>query len=109
MNKKHFKAGTYTIEILRFDPTIDSEPYFKKYRVPIEFGMSVTNVLDYIYDNIDSSIAYYANCHESVCGRCALLVNGKRKLACAELVTSNTTLEPLPNKKVVRDLVVEGL
>jgi len=109
MNKKHFKAGTYTIEILRFDPTTDSDPYIKKYMVPIVFGMSVTNVLDYIYDNLDSSIAFYANCHESVCGRCGLFVNGERKLACTELVTGNIKLEPLPDKKVIRDLVVEGV
>jgi succinate dehydrogenase/fumarate reductase iron-sulfur protein len=109
MVKKSFKPGTYTMKILRFDPTVNSEPYFQEYRVPISLGTSVTNVLDYIYDNLDSSIAYYTNCHKSICGRCILMVNGRRRLACTELVTGDSVLKPLPDHKVVRDLVVEGI
>jgi succinate dehydrogenase/fumarate reductase iron-sulfur protein len=109
MDKKSFEPGTYNIKILRFDPTKDSEPRFQEYSVPISLGTSVTNVLDYIYDNLDSSIAYYANCHKSICGRCLLMVDGKRRLACTELVTGDTVLKPLPDHKVVRDLVVEGI
>jgi succinate dehydrogenase/fumarate reductase-like Fe-S protein len=71
--------------------------------------MSVTNVLDYIYENLDSSLAYYTSCHRGVCGRCLMIVNGKTRLACIELVTDNLTLNPLPNHRVIRDLVVEGV
>ena len=96
------------VKIQRFDPTINKKPYYQKYKIPMTFGLSVSNVLDFIYNNIDSSIAYYANCHKNICGRCGVHVNGVNKLACTELVTGNITLEPLPHRIVIRDLVVEG-
>jgi len=109
VGKKRFQSRIITVKCFRLDPSVDSRRRYQEYKVPLVFGMSVTNVLDFIYDNIDCSLAYYANCHRGVCGRCAMLVNGKRRLACTELVTDDVTLEPLPGYRVVRDLVVEGI
>ena len=67
-------------------------------------GMSVTNILNYIYENVDSSIAFNVNCHRGVCRQCTLIVNGKKCLSCTELVTGDITIEPL-KKEIVRDLV----
>lgn len=109
MGKKRFQPRIITVKCFRLDPSVDSEPRYQKYEVLLVFGMSVTNVLDFIYDNLDCSLAYYANCHRGVCGRCAVFVNGKRRLACTELVIGDVTLDPLPGYRVVRDLVVEGI
>ncbi|MHA2428500.1 MAG: 2Fe-2S iron-sulfur cluster-binding protein [Candidatus Hermodarchaeia archaeon] len=109
MTKPKVDRSVVLVRCFRFDPSIDREHQYQEYEVPIEFGVSVMNVLDYIYENMDGSIAYYSNCQRGICGRCAMLVDGRRVLACIEMVTGDLTLEPLPGHRVVRDLVVEGI
>lgn len=105
MVKKDFKPRQISVKCFRFEPLKDVAPHFDEFTVPLTFGMSVTNVLDYIYENIDGSIAYFTNCRRGICGRCGLKVNGRIVLACTEIVTDNIILEPLDSKKIVRDLV----
>ncbi len=55
-------------------------------------------------------VAYESNCLEEVCGSCAMLINGKARMACSALVDSldqPIRLEPLTKFPVVRDLVVD--
>ncbi|WP_096636475.1 2Fe-2S iron-sulfur cluster-binding protein [Clostridium cochlearium] len=74
-------------------------------------NITVMDLLDYISLHEDSSIAYYKHsaCYHGICGRCTLLVNGKPKLACTESISNydNIQLEPLKNRKLIRDLVTE--
>src|SRR6476646_894940 len=49
-------------------------------------------------------ITYDSNCLEEVCGSCAMLINGKARMACSALVDS---LEPLSKFPLVRDLAVD--
>ena len=109
MAKPRVEPGIISVRCFRFDPSVDREPRYQEYEMPVEFGVSVMNVLDYIYENLDGSLAYYSNCQRGICGRCAMLVEGRRVLACTEMVTGDVTLEPLPGRMVVRDLVVEGI
>jgi succinate dehydrogenase/fumarate reductase iron-sulfur protein len=109
VTKPRVERGVALVRCFRFDPSVDGDPRYQEYEVPIEFGMSVMNVLDYIYENLDGSLAYYSNCQRGICGRCAMLVEARRALACTEMVTGDVTLEPLPGRRVVRDLVVEGI
>ncbi len=97
------------VRVLRSDPSNAVKPHFDEYEVPIVRGMSVTNVLSYIYENLDSSLAYYGNCHRGVCGRCVITINGKRSKACTKLSSGDLTLEPIAKRKVIRDLIVEGI
>ena len=80
---------------------------YQVYEVPLGFMMSVLDVLDYIYENIDGSLAYYSHtaCRRGVCGRCALMINGVARLACQTPVNGDITVEPLPKLTVIRDLV----
>jgi succinate dehydrogenase/fumarate reductase iron-sulfur protein len=107
--KPKFEPQEILVKIQRFDPSREQTPRYQEYAVPLVFGMSVMNILDFIYENLDESLAYYSNCHRGLCGRCGMLVNGKAKLACAELVTDDLILEPLTRRRVIRDLVVEGV
>lgn len=93
--------------MFRFDPHANKEPRYQTYEVPLVEGMSVLDVLDYIYENLDSSLAYYdhAACRYGVCGRCTLVVNGRACVACQTPVTGDITIEPVPKSKIVRDLV----
>lgn len=98
------------VTVARFNPAMDSSPHYQTYEVPLEPRMTVMDVLDYIYENLDPSIAYYshASCHRRVCARCNVTVNGKAGLSCHTEVTGDITIDPLPRLKVIRDLVVEG-
>lgn len=82
---------------------------FIEYSVPVQDGdmVSVMNILEYIYQNIDSTLAFFhhAACKQAACGRCLVKVNGKVTLACKQAVTQDEiTVEPW-NDNVVRDLI----
>jgi succinate dehydrogenase / fumarate reductase, iron-sulfur subunit len=55
-------------------------------------------------------VSYESNCLEEVCGSCAMVINGKAKMACTALVDAleqPIRIEPLTKFPVVRDLVVD--
>jgi succinate dehydrogenase / fumarate reductase iron-sulfur subunit len=55
-------------------------------------------------------ITYDSNCLEEVCGSCAMLINGKAKMACSALVDQleqPIRIEPLSKFPLVRDLAVD--
>jgi succinate dehydrogenase/fumarate reductase iron-sulfur protein len=95
------------VTVFRYDPAVDKEPYPQTYDVPVVGGMSVMDALDYIYENLDSTVAYFdhAACQQAICRRCTLSINGRPGLACQTLVEGDVTLKPLSKFPVVRDLV----
>jgi succinate dehydrogenase / fumarate reductase iron-sulfur subunit len=55
-------------------------------------------------------ITYDSNCLEEVCGSCAMLINGRARMACSALVDKleqPIRLEPLSKFPVIRDLAVD--
>jgi len=55
-------------------------------------------------------ITYDSNCLEEICGSCAMLINGKARMACSALVDQleqPIRLEPLTKFPLVRDLSVD--
>jgi succinate dehydrogenase/fumarate reductase iron-sulfur protein len=105
-------ADIVTAKILRYDPSIDDEPHFETYEVPwIEDEANFMNglqILHYIYEEIDP-IGYDFNCRGGICGRCAMMIDGKPQLACFTNMEKNGThtFEPLKGLPVIRDLVVD--
>lgn len=99
---------TIRVKISRFNPEIEKESGFASYNVPITAGMSVLDVLDYIYSNLDSSLSYYSSCHRGYDACCLVVVNGKTTRACTTPATDDLTIEPMRNRKVLKDLVVES-
>jgi len=95
-------------KVFRFDPSVDGEPYFKNYKVPLALGMSAMDVLDYIYHNLDGTISYYdhAGCSLGICAKCTGRINGKPGLLCQTIVQGDVTLEPVSESRVLKDLVV---
>jgi len=100
---------TVAVKVFRFDPSVDKEPYYKRYEVPYEKGMSAMSALDYIYLNLDSTLAYYdhAACDLGICGRCTGKINGKVALFCQTVIQEDITLEPLSKSKIIKDLVAQ--
>lgn len=101
--------GTVEIRVHRFDPAADKSGHYQTYEIPLVQGMSVMDALDYIYENLDGSLAYYdhAACNQGICRRCLVRINGETGLMCQTLVTGDITLDPLPRFDVVRDLVTK--
>jgi succinate dehydrogenase/fumarate reductase-like Fe-S protein len=98
-----------SVKVFRFNPSLDKEPYYQTYEVPFEKGMSAMTALDYIYQNLDGTVAYYdhAGCDLGICARCTGMINGKPGLFCQTLLEGNVTLEPLSKSKVLKDLVIK--
>lgn len=100
--------------IKRFDPQKDKSPSYKEYRVVIEKGATVLDVLNYIKWTQDGTLTFRMSCRSAICGSCAVRVNGRSMLACNTQVSdvinsdNNTvTIEPLKNLTVIKDLVVD--
>jgi fumarate reductase iron-sulfur subunit len=105
MSGKMIKA-----KVFRFDPSVEKTPRYQIYELPLQKGMSAMEVLDYIYQNLDSSIGYYdhAACALGVCGKCTGKINGRPGLLCRTEVAGDVALDPLNESKVVRDLICRG-
>lgn len=96
------------MKVFRFNPEKDSEPKFVEYCVPFEEGASVLLSLRYIYENLDASLAYRDYfCKTNQCGMCLMQINGKIAYACNRKMEDNIKVEPFPNRRVIRDLVVD--
>jgi succinate dehydrogenase / fumarate reductase iron-sulfur subunit len=95
-------------------------------------GMSVLEALFHVQERQDGSLCFRYSCRGAVCGSCAMLINKVPRLACRTQVSDagnevnvdavrrespdspvrkvaadDILVEPLPNMKVMRDLVVD--
>ena len=68
---------------------------------------TLLELLTQIKTTQDPTLSFASGCRSSVCGSCAMRVNGKEVLACAYKPESGDVVEPLRNVPVVRDLVVD--
>jgi fumarate reductase (CoM/CoB) subunit B len=102
-------AESVKVKIFRYDPDVDEEPRYETYEVPYTEGMVVLDVLNYIYENVDGTLAYRWACRAGQCGSCAVIINGKPRIACRTPVEKEkaVTITPLLQFPVVRDLVVD--
>ena len=82
---------------------------WERYDVPFEAGQSVLDGLRWIRANRDPSLAIRFSCiNANACKECMLELDGKTVYACtARLEPREMQVAPLPNKKLVRDLLTE--
>ena len=97
------------VTVTRCDQSQSPATREQTFRVPISEGMTVLQALDYIYENLDPTLAYYDHgvCAHGTCKRCLLLVDGESVLACRRRVTTDVHVAPLAKFRVVKDLVHE--
>ena len=105
-------AEIMEIEVLRYRPEEDNEPWTQRYQVPFTHEMSILEALTYIKDQMDSTLSYRWSCRMAICGSCGMMVNGKPKLGCKTFLRDYISegkfrLEPLANFPIERDLVVD--
>lgn len=104
------KKDTVKVNIKRYDPE-NRRIYTSSYDVPRGSKLRVLDFLDYIFENIDPSLAYRRHlCKAKMCNACLMMVNGKPRFACWEIVPDGQheiSLSPLKGKTVLKDLVVD--
>lgn len=71
--------------------------------------MSVLDALRWIRMNLDSNLAIRYSCiNANACKTCMALVNGEVEYTCiAKLMPTTRTVEPLPKRRLIRDLVTD--
>ncbi len=108
--------STIKVEIKR-QATPDAPAKTEKFEIPYRPNMNITSLLGEIALNPTTTdgtattpISYDSNCLEEICGSCAMLINGKARMACSALVDKleqPIRLAPLSKFPVVRDLAVD--
>ena len=109
-------ANNVIIKIKRQN-TPDSKSYWEEFELLYKPGRNVTSALMEIAANPvtrdgkkTTPITYDSNCLEEVCRSCAMLVNGKARMACSALLDNldqPIRLEPFSKFPVVRDLATD--
>ncbi|HET8563021.1 MAG TPA: 2Fe-2S iron-sulfur cluster-binding protein [Candidatus Binatia bacterium] len=80
---------------------------YDEFAIPYEEGMSVLDALRWVRGHLDSTLAIRYSCiNANACKTCMVLVDGEVEYACtARLRRGTITVEPLPKRPVIRDLV----
>jgi len=97
--------------------TPTSASYWEEFELAWHPGMNVISSLMEIAANPvtregkpTAPITYDSNCLEEVCGSCAMLINGRARMACSALIDNlqqPVRVEPFKKFPVVRDLAVD--
>lgn len=106
----------------------DAAPYIQAYRLEADPGSTVLDCLNQIKWEQDGTLAFRKNCRNTICGSCAMRINGRSALACKEKVGSEVermqaiattnpdtapsplpslTIAPMGNMPIIKDLVVD--
>jgi succinate dehydrogenase/fumarate reductase-like Fe-S protein len=82
---------------------------YETFEVPFEPGQTVLDGLRWIRSHVDPGLAVRYSCiNANACKECMMRVDGETVYACtARLAAQEMTLEPLPNKRLIQDLVTE--
>jgi succinate dehydrogenase/fumarate reductase-like Fe-S protein len=80
-----------------------------RYAVPYTPGQSVLDGLIYVRSHLDPTLSMRHSCiNANSCKECMIVIDGKIGYACTtRLEPREMSLEPLPNKAHLRDLVTE--
>ncbi len=107
------------LQISRKQPGVEARS--QVYRLNAEPGQTILDCLNEIKWHHDGSLAFRKNCRNTICGSCAMQINGRSALACKENIQGElarasadpTTglpvlqIAPLGNLPVIKDLVVD--
>ncbi len=102
----------------------DSQSAVKIYHLEVEAGNTILDCLNRIKWEQDGTLAFRKNCRNTICGSCAMRINGRSALACKENVGNEIgkfaanlkahpdaipeiVIAPLGNMPVIKDLVVD--
>ena len=98
-----------TVKVYRFDPSMDKEPRYETFQVPIAAWKNrrVIDVISYIYENFAPDLSFREPCRQGICGACTMMVNKKQVLACTAIAEQEMLIEPQTKYPVLKDLIVD--
>lgn len=105
-------ARELTIKVLRYNPqekTKDLRPYFQDYKITETDSMTIYLALTQIRESMDAGLSFDFVCRAGICGSCAMMINGRPRLACRTLtkdLPNEIMLLPLPAFLLIKDLSV---
>ena len=99
------------LKIRRYDPDRDARAYWQEFDVEVDPMDRILDALNSVKWYQDGSLTYRRSCAHGVCGSDAMVVNGRNRLACKELIRDvggkRLQIEPLRGFSVIKDLVVD--
>ncbi len=96
------------IRLYRFDPDRDEASRYEEYEIEADGPMSVLQAIRNIYHRVDGSLSFRnSDCRRGVCGVCSMMIDGRRRLSCMIVAEDGMTVEPPPNRQLIKDLMFE--
>ncbi len=103
------------LRIRRYNPEVDSKPYWAEYTLDnVDRTDRVLDLLHRVKWEIDGSLGLRRSCAHGICGSDAMRINGSNQLACKALVkqlikgeSGTIQVEPILGLKVLKDLIVD--
>ena len=103
-----------TLQVKRFDPeSQEHRPYYQDFTVEVEDYFTILDSLIKVREEVDETLALRCSCRASICGSCAMRINGHATLACKTKLISvmdtdgKVRVDPMTSQPVVKDLVVD--
>lgn len=101
-----------TLKIFRFNPKLDTVPYYDIFKIEANPNDRILDCLNMIRWKLDSSLAYRMSCGHGICGSDGMTINGVSALACQKLVrdyvhADEIVIEPLQFFPIIKDLIVD--
>lgn len=105
------QAFTVTVSVRRFDPEVDSEPFWQDFQVDVFPTDRILDALHKIKWDQDGTLSFRRSCAHGICGSDAMRINGRNRLACKTLIkdldaTKTITVEAVKGLPLEKDLIV---
>jgi succinate dehydrogenase / fumarate reductase iron-sulfur subunit len=102
-----------TVKIKRYDPDVERpQVEWQEYPISIDENATVLDALIMIREEVDGTLSLRCSCRSSICGSCAMRINGHAGLACKTTAAESMDaagiilVEPAGVMPTVKDLVV---
>ena len=99
------------LKILRYNPEVDKKQHFKTYTIEAQAVDRVLDLLEFVKNYQDGTLAFRRSCAHGICGSCAMRINHTNRLACKTLVKDlpggTITIEPILGLPIIKDLIVD--
>ena len=106
------KPFTVTLNVRRYSPETDTEPYWQAFDVEMYPTDRILDALHRIKWDQDGSLAFRRSCAHGICGSDAMRINGRNRLACKTLVkdldiSKPIYVEAIKGLPLEKDLIVD--
>lgn len=99
------------LKIFRFNTETGRKVSYDTYTLEADPTDRVLDLLEYVRNYHDGTLAFRRSCAHGVCGSDAMRINGANRLACKVLVkdlnSTDIIIEPLLGLRVIKDMIVD--